>query len=174
MKKLIAGFATLLFASCYEPPPSVRPVRNFNVNHYLGKWYEVARIDNSFERGLNHTTAEYSLRDDGGITVVNKGYDQEKKEWSSISGRAYFVSDSNKGHLRVSFFRPFYGAYVIFGLDSSYQHSFISGGNLDYLWFLSRSPVVDSTIKAQFIKKAASLGFATDRLLWVKQDSINP
>lgn len=147
----------------------MKPVSGFDVSRYTGKWYEIARLDNSFEKGLSHTTAEYSLREDGGITVVNRGYHAQKNEWSSVSGRAYFVDSPTQGHLKVSFFRPFYGAYVIFGLDSLYQHAFVSGGDLKYLWLLARTPTIDSTIKERFISQASALGFATEKLLWVEQ-----
>jgi apolipoprotein D and lipocalin family protein len=169
MLKIFVSFSALFFAGCYEPPPSVKPVVHFDANRYLGKWFEVARLDNSFERGFDHTTAEYALRSDGGIRVVNRGYNSESKKWKTADGRAYFVKDASVGHLRVSFFRPFYGAYAVFELDSNYQYAFVSGGDLKYLWLLSRTPVIDKTLQDRFIAKASALGFATDKLLWVKQ-----
>lgn len=153
----------------YEAPSSVKPVQGFDASRYTAKWFEVARLENSFEKGLDHTTAEYTLRDDGGLTVVNKGFKKAKQEWSSIQGRAYFVKDSNTGHLKVSFFRPFYGAYVVFYLDSDYRHSFVSGGDLKYLWLLSRTPTVDDSVKDLFREKASALGFTMDNLIWVDQ-----
>ncbi len=169
MRQTLAALAALLFSSCFEPPPSVKPVQGFDASRYTGKWYEVARLENTFEKGLDHTTAEYSLREDGGLTVVNKGFKSEKQEWKSVTGRAYFVKNPGLGHLKVSFFRPFYGAYAIFYLDSQYQYSFVSGGDLKYLWLLSRTPTVEDSVKALFIEKASALGFATDKLIWVEQ-----
>lgn len=169
MRPTLAALTALLFSSCYEPPPSVKPVQGFDASRYTGKWYEVARLDNSFEKGLDHTTAEYSLRKDGGLDVVNKGYKKASQQWKSVTGRAYFVQVPSLGHLKVSFFRPFYGAYAIFYLDSQYQYSFVSGGELKYLWMLSRTPTVDNSVKALFIEKASALGFATDKLVWVDQ-----
>ena len=95
-------------------PERVTPVESFELNRYLGKWYEIARLDHSFERGLERVTAEYSLRDDGGISVVNRGYSIEDDEWKVAEGKAYFVNDKNLGYLKVSFFGPFYGSYVVF------------------------------------------------------------
>ncbi|MFA0071671.1 lipocalin family protein, partial [Vibrio breoganii] len=108
-----------------------------------GTWYEVARLDHSFERGLSNISAEYSLRDDGGVKVVNRGYSLEKGEWNEAEGKAYFVEESDQGYLKVSFFGPFYGAYVVFELDKEgYQYAFVSGPDTDYLWLLSRTPEV--------------------------------
>jgi len=170
MLKILVSISALLFAGCNELPPAVKPISGFDANRYLGKWYEVARLDNSFERGLDHTTAQYSLRSDGGITVVNKGCVSATKECKSVQGRAYFVKDANTAHLRVSFFRPFYGAYGVFELDSNYQYAFVSGGDLKYLWLLSRVPIIDEMLKERFIRAASERGFATDLLLWVNQN----
>jgi apolipoprotein D and lipocalin family protein len=87
------------------------------LERYLGKWYEIARLDHSFERGLEKVSATYSLRDDGGVRVENRGFSQKKNTWKAAEGKAYFVRDSNEGYLKVSFFGPFYGSYVIFELD---------------------------------------------------------
>lgn len=169
MRKIFASISALFLAACNELPPSVVPVSGFDANRYLGKWYEVARIDNSFERGMDRTTAEYSMRADGGIRVVNQGYKLATKEWKSVEGRAYFVKDASVAHLRVSFFRPFYGAYAVFTLDSNYQYAFVSGGNLKYLWLLSRSPVINDSLRVRFLQEASARGFATDQVIWVNQ-----
>ena len=109
----------ILLAGCLGLPDSVTPVKDFEVQKYLGKWYEIARLDHSFERGLEQVTAEYSLREDGGIRVRNRGFSTEKDQWQEAEGKAYFVSDETEGYLKVSFFGPFYGSYVIFELDKS-------------------------------------------------------
>ncbi|HEY0063601.1 MAG TPA: lipocalin family protein, partial [Telluria sp.] len=105
--------AALLLAGCVSKPENIEPVGNFNTQKYLGKWYEIARLDHSFERGLDHVTAEYSLRDDGGLKVLNRGYNKEKSEWKDAEGKAYFVEKPDLGYLKVSFFGPFYGAYIV-------------------------------------------------------------
>jgi len=160
----------LLINSCVGIPSSVTPVNNFELDRYLGKWYEIARLDHSFERGLEQVSAEYSLRDDGGVTVVNRGYSIENQEWDQASGKAYFVGESDTGHLKVSFFGPFYGSYIIFELDQEdYQYAFISGPNLEYLWFLSRTKTVEQKMINHFIEQAKKLGFNTDELIFVNQ-----
>jgi len=141
----------------------------FELSKYLGTWYEIARLDHSFERGLSNVTAEYSLRKDGGVRVINRGYSAEEGKWEQAEGKAYFVEDSDTGHLKVSFFGPFYGAYVVFNLDEDYQQSFVSGPDRSYLWFLSRTPTVSEADKQRFIQAARAKGFDTDELIFVEQ-----
>lgn len=149
-------------------PNNVKPVDNFKIERYLGKWYEIARLDHSFERGLTHVTADYSLRDDGGVRVINRGFSAEADLWKEAEGKAYFVKGSNQGYLKVSFFGPFYGSYVIFGLDhENYQYSLVCGPNNSYLWILSRSPILNEDIKYTLVEKATSLGFDTSKLIFV-------
>ena len=149
-------------------PKSVKPVKEFELEKYLGKWYEIARLDHSFERGLEQVTAEYSLRKGGGIRVRNRGFSKKKNKWSEAEGKAFFVGDSSEGHLKVSFFGPFYGSYVVFELDKdNYQYAFVSGPNASYLWLLSRTPTIDEDLLAQFIMKATKLGYETEKLIYV-------
>ncbi len=151
-------------------PDSVKPVSNFELNNYLGKWYEVARLDHSFETGLSQVTAEYSLKSDGGVSVINRGFSEEKNEWKEVDGKAYFVRSGNEGYLKVSFFGPFYGSYVIFELDQEhYQYAFVSGPNSIYLWLLSRTPTVKLEIMNKFISMSKARGFNTDNLIHVRQ-----
>ncbi|MBT8047993.1 MAG: lipocalin [Xanthomonadales bacterium] len=161
----------LLLSGCTGVPTGVEPVGNFDVNRYLGKWYEIARLDHSFERGLSRVTAEYSLRDDGGIKVVNRGFSSSENEWDEAEGKAYFVGPENEGFLKVSFFGPFYGSYIVFELEQEdYQYSFISGPDTSYLWLLSRTPTVGDDIIQRFETKASALGFDTTSLIYVEQD----
>ena len=170
MKKILLGAVATLLSGCLGMPESVKPVQGFELDRYLGKWYEVARLDHSFERGMEQVTAEYSMRDDGGVRVLNRGYSPEKDKWSDAEGKAFFVGESDKGYLKVSFFGPFYGSYVVFDLDQeNYQYAFISGPDTSYLWFLSRTPTVDPKLLAQFVEQARSLGFDTDKLIYVNQ-----
>ncbi len=165
--RILVLFAVLL-SGCTGLPKGVEPVDQFELDRYLGKWHEIARLDHRFERGLSNVTAEYSLRNPGSVTVENRGYSVKKEKWQEATGKAKFKSDSDVGHLLVSFFGPFYGSYVVFELDD-YQHAFVAGNNFDYLWFLSRTPTVSDAKKALFIEKAEELGFATDELIWVDQ-----
>ena len=135
MKKIFLLLSVILLGGCVGMPETVKPVQQFELDRYLGKWYEVARLDHSFERGLNSISAEYSLRDDGGVKVINRGYSDEDGEWNEAEGKAYFVEGSDQGYLKVSFFGPFYGAYVVFELDKeNYQYAFVSGPDTGYFW----------------------------------------
>ena len=107
----------LMVGGCVRYPDTVVPVKDFDVSRYLGTWYEIARLDHSFERGLEKVTAEYSLREDGGVEVINRGYSRDKQQWKEAVGKAYFVRDRSEGYLKVSFFGPFYGAYVVFEVE---------------------------------------------------------
>ncbi|MEM1144818.1 MAG: lipocalin family protein [Pseudomonadota bacterium] len=149
-------------------PEGVQPVTGFEAERYLGRWYEIARLDHSFERDLVSVSAEYSRRDDGAIRVLNRGFDVEDQEWSDIEGVAKFVGDEDEAYLKVSFFGPFYGSYVVFGLDrEGYDYAFVSGYNNDYLWLLARETKVSSETKDAFIARAAKLGFDTQAVIWV-------
>ena len=159
---------SLLLTSCLSVPEGVVPVNNFELDRYLGRWYEVARLDHSFERDLEAVTAEYVTRDDGGIKVINSGRNIDSGEIQQAEGRAYFVEDPSKGHLKVSFFGPFFGSYVIFELDQdNYQYAFIAGNTTDYLWLLSRSPKVSKELLEQFKDSASNLGFNLEDLIMV-------
>lgn len=162
-------FCLLIFLSgCVGIPDNVEPVRGFDVNRYLGRWYEIARLDHSFERGLQKVTAEYSLREDGGVKVVNKGFNQETKVWKEAVGKAYFLGDPSIGRLKVSFFGPFYGSYNIVGLDKeNYSYSLVCGPDRSYLWILAREPVLAESIKTKLMEKAKVLGFKTEQLIFV-------
>ena len=159
--------AVAMLSGCLGVPASVEPVQEFDLNRYLGKWYEIARLDHSFEEGLDNVTAVYSLRDDGGVNVVNRGFLSKDKVYQEALGRAYFVSDSDEGYLKVSFFRPFYASYVIFELDQDgYQYAFVSGPDTSFLWLLSRTPTVEQALVDHFIATSARLGFDTGKLIF--------
>ena len=159
--------AAAMLSGCLGVPASVEPVQGFDLNRYLGKWYEIARLDHSFEEGLDNVTAVYSLRDDGGVNVVNRGFLSKDNVYKEAQGRAYFVNDSDEGYLKVSFFRPFYASYVIFELDQDgYQYAFVSGPDTSFLWLLSRTPTVEQALLDHFIETSASLGFDTEELIF--------
>lgn len=163
-KSLVLAF--LLLSGCIGIPDNIKPVTPFDVSRYLGKWHEIARLDHSFERGLTDISAEYSQREDGSIKVVNRGYSVEKKEWKEAEGWAYFVKNPDIAYLKVSFWRPFYGSYIVFDLDKYYQYSLISGPDKSYFWILSRTPHIDRDLKAKLVKKAEQLGFDTGKLIY--------
>jgi apolipoprotein D and lipocalin family protein len=160
----------LLTVACTGIPEHVSPVTGFDVSRYLGTWYEIARLDHSFERGLEQVTAEYSLRADGGIRVVNRGFDPAGNRWKEADGKAYFIGPDNVGRLKVSFFGPFYGAYNIIELDKQdYRYALVCGPNEKYLWILAREPVLDKATMDRLTATASALGFETDRLIFVSQ-----
>jgi apolipoprotein D and lipocalin family protein len=172
MKKLLTVYV-LLLAGCVGIPNNVSPVDNFKLGKYLGKWYEIARLDHSFERGLTQVTAYYSLQADGGVRVLNRGYSVEKKSWKEAEGKAYFVKGTDQGYLKVSFFGPFYGSYIVFGLDhDKYQYSLVSGPDKSYLWILARNPIMDEEIKNKLIKMASASGFDTRKLIFVTHEKL--
>lgn len=167
MKKLSIVLVMLLMG-CVGIPENVKPVDNFKLEKYLGKWYEIARLDHSFERGLTRVTADYSLRDDGGLRVLNRGYSAKENKWEEAEGKAYFVKNSDQGYLKVSFFGPFYGSYIVFELDhENYQYALVCGPKKSYLWILARVPTIREDLKDMLIAKATQLGFDTSKLIFV-------
>ena len=156
MRKLSIVLA-LFITGCVGMPENVKPVDNFTLEKYLGKWYEIARLDHRFERGLSRVTAEYSLRDGGGVRVLNRGYSKEEGEWKESEGKAFFVEGPDKGFLKVSFFGPFYGSYVVIDLDrEKYQYALVCGPDKSYLWILARGPKMKKEIKDALVAKAAA------------------
>lgn len=161
----------LFFTGCVGIPENVKPVDDFKLDRYLGTWYEIARLDHPFERGLSRVTAEYSLRDDGGVRVVNRGYSAEENKWKQAEGKAYFVRGSDQGYLKVSFFGPFYGSYVVFELDHEhYQYALVCGPDTSYLWILARTPELRKDIVDDLLAKAASAGFDTSGMIFVDHE----
>jgi apolipoprotein D and lipocalin family protein len=152
-------------------PEGVEAIQGFDARRYLGKWFEVARLENRFERGLTHTSAEYFLLPDGTLRIVNRGYDPVQGRWKEARGRAEFVRSSDVAQLRVSFFRPFFGAYAVVELErEGYSYALVSGGTREYLWILARTPTLAPDIMASLKARARALGFAADRLVFPSQD----
>ena len=170
MKKIFL-LLVLFVTGCTGIPENVKPVEDFQLEKYLGKWYEIARLDHSFERGLTNVTATYSLREDGSVKVINQGYSESEKKWKKAEGTAYFVRKSDQGYLKVSFFWPFYGSYVVFGLDhENYRYSIVCGPDKSYLWILARNPELDNKTKEDLIARATALGFDTSKLIHVRHE----
>ncbi len=170
MNKIFLVVLSFILSGCHGYPKAVIPVKSFEIERYLGKWYEIARLDHSFERGLERVTAEYSLQENGQVKVVNRGFSIETNEWKEAVGKAFFVREADEGYLKVSFFGPFYSTYVVFGLDyENYQYAFISGPNESYLWLLSRTPTVEKDVMALFVKTGKDMGFRTEELIYVQQ-----
>ena len=168
---ILALFFALTLASCSTAPPDgVRPVTSFDINRYLGRWYEIARLDHSFERGMSDVSATYQLQDDGSVKVINRGYDTQRQAWKEAIGRALFIGDSGTASLKVSFFGPFYGGYHVIALDQQdYRWALVSGPDRDYLWILARDKTLPAEVREKLVSQARTLGFATDQLIWVEQ-----
>ncbi|MDA8659372.1 lipocalin family protein [Luminiphilus sp.] len=154
-------------SACTGMPDGVEPVTGFDKSRYLGTWHEIARLDHSFERDLVDVKAEYSLRDDGAVRVINSGTDSETGERKVAEGHAKFVGDDGTAHLKVSFFGPFYGSYIVFELDPDYRYAFVAGYNTNYLWLLARETNISEDIRKRFTDRAGDLGFAVDDLVWL-------
>lgn len=164
-----------LTAFARKTPEGVIPVENFEIERYLGLWYEIARTDNRFERGLQNVTAEYTKIDEDAIRVHNRGYNTRKEKWSDISGKAYQTGKSGDGQLKVTFFWPFYGGYNVFELDhDDYQYALVAGDNHDYLWILARTPSLPESTLEELLAKAEQAGFDTNKLIWVDHDTERP
>lgn len=165
----LLAFLSLL-TSCTSVPDGIEPVRGFDADRYLGTWYEIARLDHSFERGLSKVSADYSRNDDGSIKVINRGYNAGEGRWEAADGRAVFVQHENIGHLKVSFFGPFYASYVVFELEQEgYSYAYVTGYNREYLWFLSRTKEVSDEAVEAFKRRARAEGFDLDGLIVVEQ-----
>lgn len=171
---ILLSLALLLFTGLVSCSPTIPEgavaVAPFDSEKYLGKWYEIARLDFKYEEGLNNTTAEYSINGDGSIKVDNKGYDTEKQEWKQAIGKAKFVESDSVGKLKVSFFGPFYSGYNVIALDDDYQYALVAGESLEYLWILSRETEIPEDIKENYLEIAQGIGYNTDELIWVKHD----
>ena len=167
---VVISVMCLFLVACTGVPDGIEPVTAFDQNRYLGTWHEIARLDHRFERGLSQVTATYRTNPDGSIAVLNRGFDSEKSEWRETEGVARFVQSPDVAHLKVSFFGPFYGSYIIFELDESdYQYAFVAGNTTDYLWLLARTPTIDEALKTHFIERADALGFDSSKLIFVDQ-----
>lgn len=175
-KNLVIGGAALLAAAgvgaamLYNQkktiPKGAKAVKPFDSKLYLGKWYEIARMDFIHEKNLTNATAEYSLNGDGTIKVVNKGYDYKKRKEQKSEGKAKFVADKNEAKLKVSFFGPFYAGYNVIAIDPSYNNALVVGKNKSYMWLLSRDKQMPEEIRKSYLQKAEDLGFNTKKLVW--------
>ena len=168
---VLKGLVTLLaFTACQTIPEGANAVKPFDVNRYLGKWYEIARLDFKYERDLNNTTATYSLNDDGSIKVFNQGFNVKTNKQEEVVGKAKFRNAKDEGKLKVSFFGPFYSGYNVIALDPEYKYALVAGESLKYLWLLSRETTMPENIKQAYLQKAQELGYQTSELVWVVHD----
>lgn len=176
MKKsviIIAGLgiaATILLGSCVSIPDGAVAVQPFDQKKYLGRWYEIARMDFKYEKDLSNVTATYSLNTDNSIKVDNRGYNEKKQVWKQSIGKAKSVQQKDLGRLKVSFFGPFYSGYNVIAIDPDYQYALVVGDNLKYMWILSRQKTIPEKVKQEYLLKAKELGYDTDQLVWTKHN----
>jgi apolipoprotein D and lipocalin family protein len=165
-----ASTVVLALAAFMKVPKSFIVVKPFDLQKYLGKWYEIARLDYKWERHLDNVTATYSLKENGDVRVDNKGYDFIKGEWEESIGKAKPVDDPQEGRLKVSFFGPFYSAYNVIAIDKDYKYALVAGESTKYLWILSREKTIPEEVKQEYLQKARALGYKTEELIWVRHD----
>ena len=169
----ILTIALVSMASCESAPEKAVPVAGFDVFSYLGKWYEIARLDFKHEKDMSNVTAEYYLNDDGSIKVVNRGYDYVDGEWKESVGKAKFTGDPTIAALKVSFFGPFYSGYNVVAIDDNYQTALVVGKDTNYMWILSRTTSIPDDVKLEYLALASNIGFDTNKLVWVDQGAID-
>lgn len=171
----VAAILLQTLAACTSVPAGITPVAPFELERYLGTWYEIARLDHSFERGLSDVSAQYRLNPDGSVAVINRGYHAEKDEWKEAVGHALPIGDKQTGSLKVSFFGPFYGGYHVAELDQDhYRWALVVGPNRDYLWILARDKHISDTVRDRLLATARAAGFDTSALIWVEHNRSDP
>lgn len=144
-------------------------VERVDLSKYVGTWYEIGRLPNNFEAGLECVTATYSLKKNGKIQVLNKGYSVKKGKYKTARGTALVPDPAYPGRLKVTFFWPFYGNYYILSLDEDYQYVLVGDPSRKYLWVLARNKSLDESIYQELLDQAKNLGFKTDRVLRINQ-----
>jgi apolipoprotein D and lipocalin family protein len=167
---VITSVLIIVVSSCSTIPKGASAIKPFEKSRYLGRWYEIARMDFRFERNLNNTTANYSLNEDGTIKVVNRGFNYVTQKQEEAEGKAKPAGGPDEAKLKVSFFGPFYAPYNVIALDDEYKYALVAGKNLKYLWILSRETSVPENIKKRYIEIADGLGFKTGELIWVEHN----
>jgi apolipoprotein D and lipocalin family protein len=161
-------------SACSTIPAGAVAVRPFDKGRYLGKWFEIARLDFKYERDLDNTTAEYSLNGNGTLKVDNKGFNTKTGKWDRAIGKAKFVGDENVAMLKVSFFGPFYAGYNVIAIDEQYRYALVAGKSLKYLWILSRDTTLPAEVKERYLGIAKGIGYTTADLLWVQHGKPAP
>ena len=164
-KTILVSFLALTTGCVSVPKVDNAPVAVLDLNRYLGEWYEIARFDHSFERGVERAKAKYSLKDDGTIEVVNSGIKDGKPKTAIGKGK----TTDTPGLLRVSFFGPFYADYRVMMIDEGYTYALVGSCGADYLWILSRTSGLSETAKSELLAEAQRRGYDTGKLIWVEQ-----
>ena len=159
------ALAAMFLSACDATEIDNSTVKSVDLNRYVGRWYESAKFDHIFERGLDFAMANYTLREDGKIDVLNTGV----KDGRAKDAKGIAKTTNISGLLKVSFFGPFYSDYRILMLDTNYQYALVGGSNENYLWILSRTPQLDDATRSLILAEAERRGYNTSKLVWVKQ-----
>ena len=167
---LAATTVIVALASFIKSPKGIPTIKPFNLQKYLGKWYEIARLDYKWEKNLDNVTATYTLKENGDVRVDNKGYNVKKEKWEESIGKAKPVDDPQEGRLKVSFFVQFYSDYNVIAIDKDYKYALVAGESTKYLWILSREKTIPEEVKQDYLTKAKAIGYKTDELIWVRHD----
>ena len=153
--------------------PAVQTVAKVDPSRYMGRWYEIARLPNRFQNGCAGSYTDYSLRDDGQITVINSCHDEKDGSLRQVKGRAWVVDPDSKARLKVSFFWPFRSDYWIIKLGKEYDYTVVASPNRKYLWILSRTAVMNDDLYADIMKEVDLQGFDTKNIIRDIQPSQN-
>ncbi len=167
---LAAGLASTAWVGI---PKGAKAVHPFNLERYLGKWFEIARMPVKFEKSLRDVTATYTLNTDGSIRVDNRGFNVKAVQWKESIGKAKVLDNPDEGRLKVSFFGPFYAGYNVLAIDEDYNYALVSGHNLEYLWLLSRTTTIPESVKAAYLQQAKRIGYQTEKLIWTSHQADN-
>ena len=160
---ILSAALAVCLGGCARSTADLPAVENFDLRSYAGRWYEIARLPHSFERGMQHVTADYTLNSDGTVTVENRGVKDGVEK--NVRGKARFKKGhAGRGELEVTFFGPFYGAYRILHLEPDGSAALVTSGTRDYFWILARSPAIPAETLDRFRKQAADWGFAVEKL----------
>ena len=169
MKPFLLVFLSMASFSYNSTAQDLPTVDKVDLSKYTGVWYEIARLPNNFEEGLECVTATYTLKKNGKIQVLNKGYSARKGKYKTAKGTALVPEPAYPGRLKVTFFWPFYGNYYIMALDEDYQYALVGDPSRKYLWVLARSKSLDEPIYRELLDHAKNMGFDTDRVLRINQ-----
>lgn len=151
-------------------PKGAKPIKKFDILKYLGKWYEIARLDFRHEKNMSNVTANYSVDDDGTIKVLNIGYNTRSKKWKSAEGEIRFVGKKSRARLKVSFQKPFWAGYNVIAIDDDYKYALVVGNSTKYVWILSREKTIPDEIREEYLLQAIRLGYDPRDIYWTEHD----
>jgi apolipoprotein D and lipocalin family protein len=162
----ILGIGALNLANAGSPGlPPLQTVAKVDMTRYLGRWYEIARLPNRFQKGCVASTADYALRADGEISVINSCRNEQDGSVAQVTGRAWIVDTASNAQLKVTFFWPFRGDYWIIELGKEYEYAVVGTPNRKYLWILSRTASMDDGLYAAILQRAGQQGFNSSAVI---------